>query len=128
MDTTTTQKKGALNNNIISARNFTVPLSDYVSNEAICKGVRYHYETNSEGKIIKDKITAVSYSVVDPNTYISYTLKVVGQPVVTPEELETTTTFIELDIPTEECIVKPYKIEYGKVYVSITAPYVKRKN
>lgn len=125
----TNQQMGAINNNIISARSFTQPLSNFVSEEAICKGVRYHYQTNSEGEVIKDKIIAVSYWLVCPNTFTNYTLRVnSSQPVVTPEELETTTTFIELDIPTEECIVKPYKIEYGKVYVSITAPYVKRKN
>ena len=93
----TNQQMGAINNNIISARSFTQPLSNFVSEEAICKGVRYHYQTNSEGEVIKDKIIAVSYWLVCPNTFTNYTLRVnSSQPVVTPEELETTTTFIEL--------------------------------
>ena len=132
----TTQPKGtlgALNNNIISAKNFTVPLSDYVSSEAICKEVRVHYDTNNEGKIIKDKITAVSYSVVDPNSYTSYVIKVVGdgQPVVSPEELLEaleTSTFVILDVPTTKSVIVPYRIEYGKVFVSIHAPFVTRQN
>ena len=44
---------------------------------------------------------------------------------ISEKELENAEHPIFISIPLKDSIVKPYKIEYGKVKVSIQVPYVK---
>ena len=113
----------SVDQNKISVKNLTIQAQDYVPAKAILKGVRVSRAKDAEGNLTNG-IEAVRYDVVNPINYDTLTIKVNGKdPVITQEEIEEA-EMIFLVIPVDKTILRPYKIEYGKAYVSIIAPAV----
>lgn len=72
-----------------------------------------------------EEVEGVNYTLTDTHTFAQIRIKALTtKPVVTQEDLDTSDTPIFIEIPLDETVVKPYKIEYGTVSLSITAPYV----
>ena len=73
-----------------------------------------------------DEVEGVNYTLTDPQTFAQIRVKALTTtPVVTQEKLDANNTPIYIEIPLDETVVKPYKIDFGTVSLSITAPYVK---
>ena len=73
-----------------------------------------------------DKVLGINYVLVDPKTFTQIRVKTSATvPVVSQEQIEQSETPVLVEIPINETLVKPYKIEYGKVSLSIVAPYLK---
>lgn len=71
-----------------------------------------------------DKIEAYRYTLVDPESFDTFDVKVKGdKPVVTSEMVadKENRVWVALD----NAIVKPFKMEYGKVSCSVTADSIK---
>lgn len=112
-------------NNTLSALVFEIPASKYLPEIAVIRDVRLSKVKDANGKIT-DKVDCTRYDCINPDTYEMFTIKVPGaEPVITKEDLESSTAPIFIEIPVEETIIRPYSIEYGRVKVSIIAPYVK---
>lgn len=72
-----------------------------------------------------EEIEGVRYSVIDTHTFTPFSIKTTETiPVVTQEELEKNENTVKIRVPIDECIIKPYRIEYGNVFVSIVVPSV----
>lgn len=73
-----------------------------------------------------EEIEGITYTLTDPRTFTQIRIKALSTtPVVTQEELDASETPIFIEIPLDETLVKVYKIEFGIMSLSITAPYVK---
>lgn len=116
-----------LRDNQISAQNISFTLSGILPETAkfALTGVRpvFHYDENRKRT---DLIEAYTYTVTEMDTLSSFHVRVNSTtPVITPEELEEAEERVFIEFPTDETIVKPYKLEYGTATVSIVAPYAK---
>ncbi|MCM1084082.1 MAG: hypothetical protein NC393_13320 [Clostridium sp.] len=114
-----------LNNNQMPATELVFSAEGKLPEVAVLKNVKFTYETDSDGKHT-EKIIAIRYECVDPETFASFTIKVNGgKAVITPEQLEETEELVYIEIPVKDTLIKPYAIEYGMAKVSIIAPYIK---
>lgn len=114
----------SLKNNTLSALAFEIPASKYLPEIAVIRDARLSKVKDASGKIT-DKVDCTRYDCVNPDTYEMFTIKVPGaEPVITKEDLESSTAPIFIEIPMEDVVIRPYSIEYGKANVSIIAPYV----
>lgn len=114
-----------INNNIMDASAFIISGYGIISPTVVLRNVSLSYETDVDGKRT-DKVVAVRYECVDTETFSTFTVKVNGnKPVISSQELEASENLILLEFPVDEVEIRPYAIEYGKVKVSIVAPYVK---
>lgn len=119
--------QSVLRDNQISAQNISFTLSGILPETAkfALTGVRpvFHYDENRKRT---DHIEAYIYTVTEMDTLSSFHVRVNSTtPVITPEELEEAEERVFIEFPTDETIVKPYKLEYGTATVSIVAPYAK---
>ena len=113
-----------IKNNTIKASNITLNPSDYIPPKVVLNDIRVSYKSENGKKT--DEIETVRYDVINPDTFETFTIKVDGSaPVISPENFDTEEKKIYIEIPVDKVIIKPYKIEYGVVYLSITAPNVK---
>lgn len=107
-----------IENNVISAKDFTIKLSDIIDNDSfILKDIRIvnQYADGENGKKVRtDVFDHTNVTVVDPETFCIFTIKV-SKKIVLPE----TDARLRVDVDASKTFVKPYKIEYGKVQVSI---------
>lgn len=117
--------KLCLNENKVGLTSLTSHLANFTTSRTfVCKEIKlnYHYENGEKTTTVE----SVSYTLADPQTLDVFKLKVMGNdPVVNPENFAKSETTAKISVPTEQTLVKPYKIEHGKVLVSIVAPYVK---
>lgn len=114
-----------LDDNKIKASALEISASGKIPEKAVLRNVRVSYVVDNEGNKT-DRIDAVRYDCICPDTYASFTLKVnTTQPVVTKESIEKAEMPVFIAIPVDEVVIKPYEISYGVAKVSITAPYVK---
>lgn len=114
-----------LNNNIMDTSAFIISGYGIISPTVVLRNVLLSYETDVDGKRT-DKVVAVRYECVDTETFSAFTVKVNGsKPVITSQELDASENLVLLELPVDEVEIRPYSIEYGKVKVSIIAPYVK---
>lgn len=114
-----------INNNIMDTSAFIISGYGIISPTVVLRNVLLSYETDVDGKRT-DKVVAVRYECVDTETFSAFTVKVNGsKPVITSQELDASENLVLLELPVDEVEIRPYSIEYGKVKVSILAPYVK---
>ena len=114
-------------NNTVNASAFTIPASSALSGVAVVKGVKPIYELDSEGKRTENVI-AVKYDLIDADNFNSYSVKVAGsKPVITSEELEIVQGLVLVELPVEQMKIRAYAMEYGKAKITLSAPFIKRK-
>ena len=117
--------KAIIENNEMAVDNLEVSAKGKVADVLVVRKVRPQYVKDAEGKIT-DKIEAVRYDCIDPETYAIITLKVLStHPVVTNEIIETAEDAIYIAVPVDETVIRPYEIKFGKAKVSIIVPFVK---
>ena len=72
-----------------------------------------------------DEVEGVSYVLTDTKTYTQIRIKSLETvPVITQEELNASETPVFVEIPIEKVLIKPYRIEFGVVSISLVSPYV----
>ena len=114
-------------NNTVNASAFTIPASSALSGVAVVKGVKPIYELYSEGKRTENVI-AVKYDLIDADNFNSFSVKVAGsKPVITSEELEIAQGLVLVELPVEQMKIRAYAMEYGKAKITLSAPFIKRK-
>lgn len=120
--------KKRINDNICKADCFEMKLSYFTDSSIFALNSverRYLYD---ESRKKTDVVDAIAYIVTDDRLN-RYKIKVQSTvPVIEQQELEEAEEILYIEFPTDECVVKPYKIEFGRTYVSITAPYAKLVN
>lgn len=114
-----------IDNNTILASQMEMSAKGVLSDVVVVRNIRESYVLDANGKRT-DQIDCIRYDCVDPNTFDTFTAKVLtSKPVISKEALEASDVPVYIEIPVEETIIRPYSIEYGRVKVSIIAPYVK---
>ena len=109
-----------LSNNIIKTQFIHIPAKDFLPPSAVLKEIRV-VEKEESGVI-----DHVKYDCVNPVDFSNFTIKVPGkQPVISPEQLESATGVVYIDIPLDKVEIKPYELNYQKLKVSIVAPEVR---
>lgn len=79
----------------------------------------YEYESGKK----TEKIIGTRYSVADPETFDKFDVKVMNpKPLLSQEQLEATDTRVWVEF--SNALVKPFKVEYGSAFCSITADSV----
>ena len=104
-------------------KDFFKGLEEFIPNDKfVVKQVSpiYDYEKG----VKTDKVVAYRYSLVDPEMFEPFDVKVEGTtPVVTNEIVADRENRVCVTL--ENAVIKPYKIEYGKVKYSISADSIK---
>lgn len=114
-----------INNNTILASKLEMSAKGFLSDVVVVRSIRESYVMDANGKRT-DNIDCIRYDCVDPNTFDTFTIKVLtSKPVISKEALDASDEPVCIEIPVEETIIRPYSIEYGKAKVSIIASYVK---
>lgn len=117
--------KTKVENNTIKTNDLEISPLGLIPDVAYLKDIRYEYERESDGRVT-DKIIGTRYSLISPADFSTFVIKVpLVSLLVSVEELEKAETPIKVRLPVKEMTVRVYKIEYGKAYLSITAPYLK---
>ena len=114
-----------INDNVMRVSELKVSAVGIIPDVAVVKNVRISNALDAEGKKT-DKVEVVRYDCVNPVDYSSFTIKVETDcPVITQEMLEATEELVFISIPVDEVEIRPYEINFGRVKVSIVAPFVK---
>lgn len=117
--------KRKITNNEMAANDFSRTAEGILSDIMALRDIRKQCKIDSEGKRTHE-IEALLYDCIDTGTLATCTIKTLGnRPILSAEELEKAEGVVYIEIPVEQTIIKPYRLEYGKVKVSIIAPYVK---
>lgn len=112
-------------NNSIKVSELKILSAGLIPSKAILRDITITYKADSNGKKT-DEVEAIRYDVIDPDTFSTFTLKVANpKPVISKTELDMSENQIYIEIPVDEVNIKPYKIDYGKALLSITAPSIK---
>ena len=120
--------KAKLDNNQIKAAELAIPAAGIIPEIAVVRNVRLSYQQDADGKRT-EKVEAVRYDCIDPDSYASFTIKVeTNRPVISKEELDAAEDAICIAIPVDKVTIRPYAIEYGMAKVSIVAPMVTLAN
>lgn len=118
--------KAVLTDNKVKVNDLQISAEGLLPQKAILRGVRVSYPTDAEGKRTSESPESIRYDLINPSTFDTFTVKVEGgRPVISQEELEAKETQVFIELPLDEVSVKPYKVEYGTAYLTITAPAVK---
>ena len=118
--------KAILTDNKVKVNDLQINVEGLIPQKAILRGVRISYPTDAEGKRTSETPESIRYDLINPSTYDTFTVKIEGgRPVISQEELEAKETQVFIELPLDEVSVKPYKVEYGTAYLTITAPAVK---
>ena len=113
--------KKNIEENKISTRALGIPLSEFTtSTRFFLKEIKENF-AYEDGKRT-DKFKSTTLTCVDVETFSTLKIKVETKFQLTQKDLDESTERIFVEIPTDETIVMPYKIEYGKATVTITAP------
>lgn len=103
----------------LKSTKFARPLAELLVGSTVLKDVEKKYQFE-DGKRT-DKIDGYDYTVVDMATLDEYTVRVSGPgPIIDPKDLEKMSPRPEVQF-SDDALVKPVKIEYGKVMATITA-------
>ncbi len=114
-----------INNNLIKVNELNIPAVGLIPAKAILRDISFSNKVDADGKRT-DEVESVRYELIDPITFSTFTIKVAGnRSVITKQDLDNSETPVYLEIPVEQVTIRPYKIDYGKATVSITAPSVK---
>ena len=118
--------RAILTDNKVKVNDLQINVEGLIPQKAILRAVRVSYPTDAEGKRTSEVPDSIRYDLITPSTFDTLTVKVEGgRPVITQEELEAKDTQVFIELPLDEVSVKPYKVEYGTAYLTITAPAVK---
>lgn len=118
--------RAVLTDNKVKVNDLQISAEGLIPPKAVLRGVRVSYPTDTDGKRTSETPESIRYDLINPSTFDTFTVKVEGgRPVITQEDLEAKETQVFLELPLDEVSVKPYKVEYGTAYLSITAPAVK---
>lgn len=113
--------KKQIEDNVVSTKALGVPLSTFTTaTKFFLKGIKENF-AYEDGKRT-DKFKSTTLTCVDLITFSTLKIKVEKKFQLTQKDLDESTERIFVEIPTNETIVTPYKIEYGKATVTITAP------
>lgn len=113
--------KKNIEENKISTKALGIPLSEFTtSTRFFLKEIKENF-AYEDGKRT-DKFKSTTLTCVDLITFSTLKIKVETKFQLTQKDLDEATERIFVEIPTDETIVMPYKIEYGKATVTITAP------
>lgn len=113
--------KKNIEENKISTKALGIPFSEFTtSTRFFLKGIKENF-AYEDGKRT-DKFKSTTLTCVDVETFSTLKIKVETKFRLTQKDLDEATERIFVEIPTNETIVTPYKIEYGKATVTITAP------
>lgn len=120
--------KQKISNNTIPANLIAIPADKIIPEEAVLKGVRPSYLKDANGKKT-DKIEAVRYDLVNPITFDTFTVKVPEKlPLISQEALDDADVVTMVSIPIDKVVIKPFEMSYGKVKVTIVAPFLELIN
>lgn len=107
--------------NKVSTRALGIPLSEFTtSTRFFLKEIKENF-AYEDGKRTNE-FRSTTLTCVDIETFSTLKIKVATKFQLTQKDLDESTERIFVEIPTNETIVTPYKIEYGKATVTITAP------
>lgn len=99
---------------------------DNVTSQKIYAVISVSVQKKFENGKATDEVDGVNYILSDTQTYAQIRVKTQSKtPVITQDLIDAHETPFLVEVPLDETLVKPYKIEYGKVSLSIVAPYVK---
>lgn len=107
----------------LTPKDFSIGLNEVLpSDKFVIKQVSpvFDYEKG----VKTDKVVAYRYSLVDPDTFESFDVKIEGTtPIVTNEMV--TDRENRYYVALENAIIKPYEMKYGKVKYSIVADSIR---
>ncbi len=113
--------KHTIEENVVSTKALGVPLSTFTTaTKFFLKGIKENF-AYEDGKRTNE-FRSTTLICVDVETFSTLKIKVEKKFQLTQKDLDESTERIFVEIPTNETIVTPYKIEYGKATVTITAP------
>lgn len=113
--------KHTIEDNVVSTKALGVPLRTFTtSTKFFLKGIKENF-AYEDGKRTNE-FRSTTLICVDVETFSTLKIKVEKKFQLTQKDLDESTERIFVEIPTNETIVTPYKIEYGKATVTITAP------
>lgn len=113
--------KKNIEENKISTKALGIPLSEFTtSTRFFLKEIKENF-AYEDGKRTNE-FRSTTLTCVDVETFSTLKIKVETKFRLTQKDLDEATERIFVEIPTNETIVTPYKIEYGKATVTITAP------
>ena len=116
--------KQLIKDNKISVKDIRISAQGFIDRKVVLNHVSLSYAVDEQKKRTS-KVEAIRYECTNPADFSTFTIKVPSaEPVITAGELEAAEEPVFIEIPLDEVIIKPYKIEYGIATVSITAPYV----
>ena len=111
-----------LDNNEVQASKFGKPLSSFTSStEFVVKAVKQNFKYDSQGNRT-DECISLTVTCTDPENFDVLKIKVPKTISLTNDDVLKAEDFIYLKVPTEEAMVYPWKVEYGKAQVVIEAP------
>lgn len=114
----------AFANNTCSTKDIQIPLSMITTEEIFVVNsvtIQNKYVDNKR----TDEVEAIIYDLVEPKTFVPIRVKVLAKtPVISSTDIETSDVPIFIQLSLEETVIKPYRIEYAKVSISIVTPYV----
>jgi len=115
----------AFSNNQCKIADLTFKMSEItVTNRFVVTGVSIK-KKYVDGKPT-DEVEGINYTLTDPETFTQIRVKALTTtPVITQEELDASETPIFIEIPLDKTLLKPFKIEYGTVSLSVTTPSVR---
>lgn len=117
--------KATIESNKMLTETLQIAGTGILPGEAIVRDIRVIYGVDGNQKKT-DEIKGVRYDCISEKDFSTFAIKTISiNPVITKEELEASEVPVRISIPVSETIIKPYKIEYGKALVTITAPYVR---
>ena len=117
--------KTQLDNNSIKSEFFTMTLDKFYREDCdfVLKGYKvvHIYENGKK----TDTVSHILYHLVDTISFQQIYIKVPhSTPIITQSDLDNADMPVFVSIPTKDTVVKPYKIEFGHVKVSITSPSI----
>ena len=113
-----------IKDNTISSDFFLLDANKVLPDKAILREVKPVYVLDAKNTVT-DKIDYVRYDCVDPVNFGTFKVKVMNSdPIISEDELEASDTPVIIELPLDKMFVRPYKMEYGKASVTITAPYL----
>lgn len=114
-----------LNNNKATATQLVI------KGDSIFKGNKFVLHSMSKAYEYKDgvrtdTVIGINYDCTEMTSFSRIRLRTQETtPVIDPEVLEESSEQVVIQVPLEQLILRPVKIEYGQVTFSITAPFVR---
>ena len=107
----------------IPVKKFTLSLDDFMGvYKYVLLKVAPVYEYVDKQKT--DTVSAIRYSVANPETFENFDVKVPAtKPIVTQDRIDSVDERLWVEF--DNGVIKPYRIEFGKVLCSVTADSVK---